>query len=284
MKWSHIKKVSPNDLDLNYIASPSAYLRYMQEAAHMHMLACPPTPDELKAESKVFVLSRVSMSVRRPLHACDTIRVSTWACAGHGATFPRCAEVSVLCPGKEENRQNGYSGPAGGIDCAEGAGKMNPAEDAAEGEWVTAAVLSSEWALLNTSDHTLCRASDYPHDFSPEAAVQPDLPVRFRMPKDAVFEYVGDYTAVYGDVDLNRHVNNARYPDIFCGYLPSMDGLAVKNMTISYIHEIPLGHTVKIYVSSLEGGFGVRSVLEDGSISAEAYIATVPVSELDIRA
>lgn len=242
MKWSHTKKVSPNDLDLNYIASPSAYLRYMQEAAHMHMMDCPPTPDELKSDNKVFVLSRVSLSVKAPLHACDTVEVSTWACTGHGATFPRCAEVK-----------------RGGE---------------------TAALLSSEWALLNTADHTLCRACDYPHDFSPEPAAETDLPVRFRMPKDAVFEYAGDYTAIYGDVDLNRHVNNARYPDIFCGYLPTMDGLAVKDMTISYMHEIPLGQTVKIYTAQLENGFGVRAVLNDGNISSEAYIVTVPVSEI----
>ncbi len=242
MKWSHIKKVSPTDLDLNYIASPSAYLRYMQEAAHMHMMDCPPTPDELKAEHKVFVLSRVSLSVHRPLRACDTVRVSTWACTGHGATFPRCAEITR---GDE-----------------------------------TAAVLASEWALLNTDGHTLCRAADYPHDFSPEAPAETELPVRFRMPRDAVFEYAGDYTAMYGDVDLNHHVNNARYPDIFCGYLPTMEGMAVKAMTISYIHEIPPGTAVKIYTASVNEGFGVRSVLPDGTVSAEAYIVLTPVDKI----
>ena len=58
MKWSIKRTISPHDLDLNDIASPSAVLRYMQEAAYMQMQYCKPTMDDLRAENKVFVVSR----------------------------------------------------------------------------------------------------------------------------------------------------------------------------------------------------------------------------------
>lgn len=232
MKWSHIKNVAPTDLDINNIASASAYLRYMQEAAHHHMVDFPPSPDDLLMENKVFILSRTSLSVHRPLRACEKAVVSTWACEGHGASFPRCAEVSV-----------------NGELCAE---------------------MSSVWALVDISDKSLCRTDAYPQSYSSEAPNEPALPLRLRFPRDTQFENIGKYTVRYSDVDINRHLNNTKYPDIFCSFLPSMEGIRVKDMVINYASEAPIGAVINILTAKTENGIAFRSVLPNGVVNAEA--------------
>ena len=86
---------------------------------------------------------------------------------------------------------------------------------------------------------------------------------------------VGEHTVTYQDCDLNKHVNNTHYPDILCGFLPSMEGKRVVKMAISYIHEAPIGQAIKRYVSKEDdGAFYVRSVLPNGNANVEAQIVT----------
>jgi acyl-ACP thioesterase len=235
MKWTIKRTVSPHDLDLNDIASPSAVLRFMQEAAYMQMQYCKPTMNELRAENKVFVVSRTSMSIYSPINVCDEIEASSWACDSKGVSFLRCAEIRR------------------------------------DGELV--AELASVWALINPETKTLWRVSDYTPSYETDEPLELDIPSRIRIPKDVSLLLSGEYRVSYNDADVNRHINNTHYPDILCGFLPEMAGKRVVKFAISYVHEAPVGEVLKIYTSKEEdGSFWVRSVKEDGSINVEAEI------------
>lgn len=235
MKYSFKARVTPHDLDLNNVASPSAVLRYMQEAAYRHLEVCPPTMDELRAQNKVFVLSRVSYSIYAELHTGDEIEVFTWPSESKGVSFPRSARIT----------RNGS----------------------------TVAELISLWALVDPVNKTFWRASDYTPSFEYEDPIELDMPTRFRIPADTELALVGDYTARYCDVDLNKHINNTHYPDILCSFLPSMEGRRIASMGISYLHEAPLGKEIKVYCSKEDDGvFYLRTVLSDGTVNVEAQI------------
>ncbi len=235
MKYTFKATVTPHDLDINNIASPSAVLRYMQEAAYRHLQVCPPTMDELRAENKVFVLSRVSYSMYAELHTGDEIEISSWPSESRGVSFPRSARIT----------RNGS----------------------------TVAELISLWALVDPVKKTFWRSSDYTPSFEYEEPIELDMPSRFRIPTDAELSLVGDYTARYCDVDVNKHINNTHYPDILCGFLPTMQGVKIASMAISYLHEAPLGATIKVYCSKEDDGvYYLRTVLEDGKVNVEAQI------------
>ena len=235
MKYTFKATVTPHDTDVNNVASPSAVLRYMQEAAYRHLSVCPPTMDELRAENKVFVLSRVSYSIYGELHTGDEIEITTWPSESRGVSFPRSARITK--------------------------------------DGMVVAELIALWALIDPVNKTFWRASDYTPDFEYEDPIELDMPTRFRIPQDTEMRLVGAYTARYLDCDVNKHINNTHYPDILCSFLPTMIGKRVASICISYLHEAPLGKDVKVYCSEEDDGmFYLRTVLEDGSVNVEAQI------------
>ncbi len=235
MIYSMKRTVSPHDLDLNNIASPSAALRFMQEAAYCQMYFYPPTLDELRAENKTFVVSRLSMSLYAPLHACEEITVQAWACKSKGASFPRCARIL-------------------------------------RGDEVVAE-LTSVWALIDTEKKDILRADAYQASYTCEEPIELELPSRVRVPRDVEMRLAGEYLVMYNDVDVNKHVNNTHYPDIICGFLPSLEGRRAVRLAISYLHEAPLGSEIKVYASlENDGEIWVRTINEDGTTNTEAQI------------
>ena len=67
-------------------------------------------------------------------------------------------------------------------------------------------------------------------DYGEDAAIETAAPIRFRLPADAPLREVGRHLVTYADVDVNRHMNNTKYADLLCSYLP-MDGARVSAMS-----------------------------------------------------
>ncbi len=235
MIFSIDRTVSPHDLGVNNIATASAVLRYMQEAAFMHMAACPPSMDQLRAENKAFVISKLSMSIYGTLRACDNIKISTWACDSKGYSFLRCSRI--------------------------------------EKDGIIVAEMETVSALIDPVNHSLWKVSDYPQTYTTEEPIDLDLPARIRIPQGVNLALAGEHAVTYADCDLNHHINNTHYPDIICSFLPTMIGKRVDKMVISYASEAPLGQNIKVYVSGEEDGvIWVRTVREDGKTNVECQI------------
>ncbi len=233
MKWTGNYKVNNHDTDLNNIVSLTGILRYMQDAANCQMKDEGPSYDELFSKGLAFVLSRIKVSVYHPIYAHDEIEVSTWACESSGVSFNRCYSI-----------------------------KKN-------GEIMAEAY--SIWALVDTNAHKLIRVSDFEGDYGQDAPVELDMAKRFRLPADINLTLVGERCVEYQDVDMNLHINNTRYGDILCGYIPEMKGNRVIQFEINYISEAPLGETVKVYMAKGdEGTYFFRTVRDGGKTNIEA--------------
>ncbi len=239
MKWIESYTVNVHDADMNGIVSTSGILRYMQDASNRQMMAQKPSYEELLKNGYSFVLSRIGMSVYAPLCAYDEITVETWAVASRGVIFNRCYRVL-------------------------------------RGEDLVAEATTA-WALVGVQDKKLHRVGEVPLNYWEDEPLELDLPARFRIPPEVELSLRGERTVLYPDVDQNKHLNNTRYPDLFCSFFPEITHSRVITAMISYIKEAPLGETIKIYCGEDDGTCYVRSILPDGSVNAEAEFLMEPI-------
>ncbi len=197
---------------------PTTLLALMQETSNMQFVVAGKSLDAIRESQGVgFILSRIAFDILRPLGAFERIRVETFTCEGRGFTYPRGFEV--FC-----------------------------------GEELVARC-HSLWALVRVADKSLVRCTDFPLAFENEPEEWTETPVRFRMPRELLFEAVGERRIVYGDLDYNMHMNNTKYPDMVCDFLPDPTVVRVTGMSLAYHHEAAFGDTVT--VERADGGNGV---------------------------
>ena len=242
MKWSGNYRVNANDVDYNNIVSASNVLRFMQDAAFSAMKEDGLSYNELFERGYAFILSRTRMSLYAPIYSHEKLEVQTWACESRGVQFNRCYRILR------------------------------------DGAIVAEAV--SVWALYGTCDKRLHRVTEFDLGYRTDDMIELDLPARFKIPDDVEMRLVGERTVEYADIDLNGHMNNTRYPDVLCGYIPEdMRGQRVISIGISFLSEAPLGETLKIYSGTSDGVHYIRTIRENGSVNVEAEILTESISE-----
>ena len=240
MKWTGEYRVNANDVDRNNVVSVSNLLRYMQDAATSAMEEDGPSYDELMERGLSFVLSRIRLSSYAPLFSHDRIEAQSWACESRGAQFNRCYRIL-----------------RDGVIVAEGV---------------------SVWALVGIADRKLRRVSECNFPYRQDDMIELDLPPRFRIPEDVNLTLTGERTVEYADIDRNGHMNNTRYPDVLCSFLPGgMEGQRVISMGIYFAGEAALGETIKFYAGQSDGVYYMRTVRENGNTNVEAELILEPV-------
>ena len=239
MYYSQTYKTKWHDTDGDGVMRPSALLVYMQETANLQCREFGMDLTDLHhKEGKGFLLSRMMIRVFAPLRAYEDIEVRTWCIDAKGYDFIRCFSV--------------HRG----------------------GEMTALAV--SHWALLDVHEKKMIRTTDFRRDFPfGEMPDESSLPKRVRIPASLTLEDVGSRTIVYSDLDFNRHMNNTKYPDMICDFLPSMDGKWVTSLSLSYLREAAFGDTLAVHRAPIEGdaeGYLIRTTRPDGLVCLEAEV------------
>lgn len=234
MIYTESYQVRWHDTDFNLIATPSALLTFMQETANHHLDSMGMPLDEIRDTRGVgFILSKLAMQVYAPLHAYDKIDVETWVGDDRGFRFHRAFRI------------------------------LRDNETIAEALTV--------WGLIRLSDHSLVRVEDFDAPFQPEALPEMKIPARIRFPLDPLLDR-GTRTVRYSDADYNEHMNNTRYPNMLCDFLPDMHGKFLTSINLSYVNEAHLGETLRGYARQDGDVWYVRTVRENGDTNAEARI------------
>ena len=243
MYYSAHYRTKWHDTDGDGFLRPSALLVYMQETANLQCREYGMDLTDLHhVEGKGFLLSRMTVKVFAPLHAYEDIEVRTWCIDNKGYNFIRCFEV--------------YRGKD----------RM--------------ALAVSHWALIDIHEKKMIRTTDFRRDFPyGELPDEPLLPGRVRIPAATEMETVGSRTIVYSDLDFNRHMNNTKYPDMICDFLPSMDGRWVTSLSLSYLREAAFGDTLTVNRATTDDGEGylIRTTRPDGAVCLEALVELSPI-------
>lgn len=232
MKWTENYKVKFHDTNSNEVLSVSGLLKFMQETGMLHMLGCRPSYRDLLNDNKALILSSLRINLYSPVYSYDEISVTTWATGSRGFTTYRSFTV---------NRGDELLAEANTI-----------------------------WALVSVSDKKLIKISEVDFsNFEPEPQIELDLPAKVRIPSELKLSLVGEYTVRYSDTDVNHHINNTNYPDMFFNYIPKPETKFVKSIAISYINDAKVGDNLKFYMAKTNGKYLMRSIHEDGRINAE---------------
>lgn len=228
-----------HDTDAGKMMRPSALLALMQETSNLQFHRVGRSLDDLRDREGVgFILSRIAVDILQPLHAYDEIRVETFTCEGHGLSYPRGFEV--------------YRGEELVARC------------------------HSMWALMRIADRTLVRVEDAPLGFENEPILTTEMPLRHRAPRELVFRTVGERPIVWSDLDYNMHMNNTKYPDMVCDFLPDPDQTRVVGMSFSYLREAHFGDTVRVERADGADGVYYFRTYKDDILCLEAMLKTAP--------
>ncbi len=213
MKYSAQFRLTSMDIAPNGSVRPGALLRYFQEAINLQMHDNPPSTEDLFDNGLAFILSRTTMKIYTSLRVYDKIKVVTWANTSKGATFIRSAQIFIN------------------------------AELAAD--------IITAWALVDFKNHRLVRVKDAVLGIGTLDEL-PDIPLpeKIRFPEEREMNLMGEKHIVYGDIDRNNHMNNTRYVDMICDFLPDVENKAVRSFTINYLTESKLGEVLDIYHTS----------------------------------
>ena len=224
-----------HDTDANRCVRPTQILVFMQEASNHHIKALGTDLDKLRDEEGLaFLLSKIRLALHRPLYAFEDITVETWTVESRGFSFNRFFRIT-------------------------------------RGDEIIAEA-DTTWALISLKTGELCKVDSFSFGVEHEPPIDIGLPLRFRVPKTELLELIGERKTVYSDLDYNMHMNNTRYADMLCDFMPYEKTSQIKGISLSYLHEASFGSTVKVYRYEDEGKFSFRTVNEEGKACLEAEI------------
>ncbi len=227
-----------HDTDPSGVLRPSRLLEYMQETANLQCRKYGMDLNDLfYKEGLGFLLSRLQLRVDAPLYAYEDIEVRTWCPPSRALSFLRC--FSILRQGE-----------------------------------VVAEALTT-WALMDMKHKTLVKVSDFQREFPMgDTLDESTLPKKIRIPAAAEMETVGERHIVYSDLDFNFHMNNTRYPDMICDFLPDLRGKFVSSLSLAYMNEAAFGDILTVQRAQDSETHLVRALRGDGKICTEAAVET----------
>jgi len=226
-----------HDTDALRRVRPGAMLAMMQETSNLQFLRAGRSLEQIRDEQGVgFVLGRIAVDLLRPVSAYEQLLVETFTCPGHALTFPR--GFRVFC----------------GEECV--------------------ARCHSTWALMRVADRTLVRTEAFPLCFGDEPLQDTAMPLRFAIPRGAELQTVGERRIVYTDLDYNLHMNNTKYPDMVCDFLPDPLAVRVTGISLAYYREAAFGDTVTVSRAQSEDGTFYFRTEKDGNTCLEAMVRT----------
>ena len=125
---------------------------------------------------------------------------------------------------------------------------------------------TSEWVLMNAESRKFAKMRDHyagPYDFLEDRAfdAKPKKIANFESGNLPVYTT----TPTYSDIDLNGHVNNARYPSFVVNALnPQAEG-SIRTLQIDYRHEVMPDAPLSIHTLVEDGQILSKGVREDGN-------------------
>lgn len=163
----------------------------------------------------VFLLSKISIGIRRYPSQREKLAISTWESGRKGAMFLRSYVI------KDEN---------GGV-CAEG---------------------NSGWILVNPETRKIIRPADFPWQMPQlETKTLSALPIGKIQAENPVL--AGEHIVRFPDLDGNGHVYNGNYADIASECMSKeLYEKDVKNFRINFTNEAKYGDTIQLLLEEEE--------------------------------
>ncbi len=216
---------------------PASFMDIAQEMGFRAATAMHFGYDELMAEGKAWILSRMHFRYVRMPFWREEITVSTWNRGPHGPFYFR------------DFRLEGEQGLV---------------------------LATSAWLILDLKERRLCREArclqGIPPQYQCDEAVLDEPAPKVAFPRDLPAEEVATHTVGYADVDMLGHTNNARYmvwATECIGFEQAEKG-SPKDVYIQFNHEAKPGDSVTIFRARRENEYYIEGrVGETSSFAAK---------------
>ena len=136
---------------------------------------------------------------------------------------------------------------------------------------------SSEWVLMDIESRKFVKVTDHytgSQDFDEERSFQGRLRKIADFGEDTLPTY--EVVPTLSDIDVNGHVNNARYPSFVMDALETCSYASVRSMQIDYRHEALPGEPLVIHAHVEDSHVSAKGVRADGAI---AFACSIEMSE-----
>ena len=131
----------------------------------------------------------------------------------------------------------------------------------------------TEWAIIDTNNGKLCKASDIYIDGTVFSDKKTDVEPFEKIPDDfSGADVIGTYRISSSDIDLGRHMNNAAYVRALLGAISctELETLNITDAEVVFKHPCYEGDLLSICRRSFDGGFDMAMLLPDGTAAAVA--------------
>ena len=236
MKYTEQIKIKSYDVDMHGRLRLSSLLAKLEELGARQMEAFPPSNSDLRKDGKAFLLSRAVIEVKKEICDGDVCEGYTFASNNsRGLSFNRYYQLMK------------------------------------DGE--IAATVFTVWALLDLNEKKLLRVEENSGiGGEADAPVQMELPLRVRMPRAEEYTEVAKRRVVYSDTDINGHMNNTKYLNMLCDFVPGIESRTVCGANVSYIAEAPLFEELTVFLKDEGDVCYFKTLRSDGKINCEAVL------------
>ncbi|MFR9503092.1 MAG: acyl-ACP thioesterase domain-containing protein [Rikenellaceae bacterium] len=233
-------EVGSCDMDVWGTLKPTSILHICQEVAYMHSTKLGFGFERLQETNTAWVLSRIKVEIDHLPVWHDKITVRTW-----------------------HKRQSGLFSLRDYIFYDE----LQQPIIKVTSSWLTINIATRRITRIDrifNSDDTF-NISQYPHD---AIAIEAE---RIEMPQQKVA--ARDHLVAYSDLDVNNHVNNARYMEWACDNSPQqMDNNShLSSFILNFNHEATYGELVTLSTAQLNP----NSIHVEGSVSGKGIFTAL---------
>ncbi len=223
--WEEIFKVRAYDVDFKDRLKVSSIFNYMQDIASAHAVNLHCGFEDLQRLDLFWVLSWIKVEFNSFPHFEDKIKIKTWA-KGRYKLF---ALRDFLLYDEQDN-----------IFCR----------------------AASAWLMLNSKSKRITDIKNlqilFPYQSDMHALEDMPEKIKYENKRESIYERSVSYT----DIDLNLHVNNAKYVEYLmnCYPLEFHDGNSLKSITMSFNSEMKYEEVIEICVNKTPGDLNLHYV------------------------
>ncbi|MDF2673047.1 MAG: acyl-[acyl-carrier-protein] thioesterase [Clostridiales bacterium] len=217
--------VKSYEVDCNKKTKLYSFFNYMQEAAFNHACSLGAGYEDMKKQKFLWVLSRVKIEVIRYPEWGEKIYLETWP-KGTNRLF----ELRDFIFRNERNEK--------------------------------VALATSAWLVLDSNNMKPQKVQTLPFalpDNEGKYALNEELG---KIESQSIFEFEIERTATYSDIDVNQHVNNAKYVEWIqdCFSEEAYINKHIKSLQLNYLSQTRLGQRVIIKIGNYKGNLGISYV------------------------
>ncbi|MCR5548037.1 MAG: hypothetical protein K6F25_04735 [Bacteroidales bacterium] len=227
--------------DRHKLLRPVSFFDLAQQMAMVGGEYCGFGEEVLAKFGLVWVLARMDVKFLKPIRRDDRVTINTWHRGQESIFFIR--EYEMLDESGER-----------------------------------AAVSTSSWILMNFETRRAVRADriegfEIGEAQNDEHVMEEDAR-KVVVPRDAVLQKVDGHRVAYSDIDVNQHVNNARYIVWAMDAIPEevVNDRPVSEVSINFIKEALPGEVVDLYHVEAEGVHYVEGKVADSVIFTTRFV------------